>query len=145
MASIRRAAIAGVTVVVCASVCKLGAIPPKTKHPDFVAQIVTVSAMRSISQEVSHYMTEHQGAAPNTLEELRLAYDLPAKWFRDGWGRPFSFFTTGQSYVLASFGKSGSPESQRASPGGVVQELDYESDIVIVDGKWAQTPLDVDQ
>lgn len=133
------------TVLVFAVVHNLEAGTPRAKHPDFAAQIVTMSSMRTIVQHISQYMTEHRGAAPETLESLRVAYELPETVFRDGWERPFSYFTTGPSYVLASFGKSGRPGSQRAMPGGVLQVTDYESAIVVVNGDWAQTPWNVDR
>ena len=146
MGTIRTTSVAALVVMLaCTPGVDGDAATPKRKHPDFAAQIVTVSAMRSIVLHIEQYASEHRGTAPDNLESLRKAYGLPEASFRDGWGRPFCYFTTGPSYVLASFGRSGSPGSQSAAPGGVLQEIDFESAIVLVNGEWAQSPFNVDR
>ena len=63
----------------------------------------------------------------------------------DGWSRSFYYFTTGKSYLLISFGRGGRPATQTSDPGGISKRRDFDTNIVMIDGRWAQTPIDVDR
>jgi len=59
----------------------------------------------------------------------------------DLWGRPYYYRVTyhQDGYVLASFGKDGMPDRDAGSPGAFGSERDYDADIVVVSGAWAQS------
>jgi hypothetical protein len=103
--------------------------------------------MRLLGELIQSYSSDHGGALPMRLEDVLLRYqrepDLDA--LVDGWERPIVYFASESHYVLMSGGRNGAYESQRAEPGHVVGEVDYNTDVVLVDGQWSQTPHSVDR
>ena len=59
--------------------------------------------------------------------------------FRDGWGRSFRYISSGESYVLWSFGKDGKPDRL---PGGGEFE-DRRMDLIVYSGEVWQGPAGV--
>jgi hypothetical protein len=117
---------------------------PDPRPRDFANQIVTVSNIDYIRLAINLYREGH-GVPPPTLKTLQAAGSVKSEWLLDGWGRPIIYFTTGHSYLLLSLGRAGVPTSQQASPGGILAGVDYDANIVMIDGSWAQTPHDVDR
>jgi hypothetical protein len=91
---------------------------------------------------------EVEGRTPDSLEVLtrgsppHILPEAAVKILSDGWGRPIYYQSTGSSFALASFGRDGVPDSGGAQvAGGWSEYLAYDSDLVIIDGDWAQSPL----
>jgi hypothetical protein len=113
---------------------------------ELTAQKITVARITQLCMVIRDFRTR-EGRTPNNLDALvngETQYVVPAyavELFVDGWGKRFFYHSTGESFVLASFGKNGIPESegtQRA--GGWSPQFYFDSDIVSIDGNWAQTP-----
>lgn len=85
--------------------------------------------------------------APNDLQSLTLG-DLPylrpsaaEKLTVDGWGRRLYYRATGEHFVLASFGRDGkADESISREAIGWSKYLDFDADIIVIDGEWASSP-----
>jgi hypothetical protein len=117
------------------------------RQPDHVAQIATVARMRLLRDLIQSYSNDHGGALPAKLEGAVLLYQRTPdpEALVDGWERPLVYFASESHYVLMSGGRNGAYEQQRVEPGHVVGEVDYNTDIVLVDGQWSQTPDSVDR
>ena len=109
----------------------------------FRKQIATVANIRSVALAIEVYRDDHSSVPP-TLQSLLGEYVLTDEFFRDGWGQPLYYYTSGQQYVVASFGRDGQPTAQASNPGRVSEQIDYDEDIVMVSDEWAQTPYGVD-
>ena len=116
-----------------------------SRDPDFIAQIATVASIRVVVQHIAFYREDHAGKLPTSIFALRDLFGIPNEHFADGWKRPLFYYTTGSSYMLASFGKTGHPDGQESEPGGTAEDSRFESDIVLIDGMWAQSPRNVDR
>jgi hypothetical protein len=115
-----------------------------TRHPELVRQIQTTARMHEVSVYISLYREDHPGEDPPNLAALTKAYSMPAATAVDAWNRPLYYYATGGRYVLISFGRSGVPRAQRSEPGAVSpMEPDWDENIVMIDGEWAQTPFGV--
>jgi hypothetical protein len=71
------------------------------------------------------------------LTTLEPPHPLPPK---DGWGYPYSYTGSVLSYTLVSHSKCGRIEDlppEKCQPGAT---LDFEADIVIVDGVFCRSP-----
>ena len=118
--------------------------PSDKRERDFVRQIATVAAIRASAMGVESYREEF-GSYPTDLDELVERFGTAPQYISDGWCRPLVYFRHEHGYILASFGKSGVPEAQRVDPPTVVvPEQDFETDVVLIDGEWVQTPSGVD-
>jgi hypothetical protein len=121
------------------------------RPPDFVAQIATVSGIRSINLFVELYREDHCSLPPD-LPSLFVEYGEKDP-ILDGWGREFhyyaaptsSFYPSGPSYVLISYGRNGVPDEPMPVPGGLSRAGDWDADIVWVTDRFAQSPTDVDR
>jgi len=113
------------------------------RDPDYVAQISTVAAIRNMVTVLDLYASEHGGRFPGNLGELK--YKFPEWSLNDGWKRPLYYYSTGTTYILVSYGRSGKPDPQTAQAGGHSAENDYEADIVLINRVWAQSPKWVDR
>jgi len=116
-----------------------------SRDRDFVAQIASVAAMGNIVVVLNLYAADHGGHFPDNLQSLVGSYKFPDWSLRDGWKRPLYYYSTGTSYILISYGRSGQPDSQTSTAGGVSGEKEYEADIVLINGAWAQSPTGVDR
>jgi hypothetical protein len=117
-----------------------------SRDPDLVRQIRTVAAMRQVEMYLSLYREDHPGENAPSFAALTRAYSMPPETAVDGWGRPLYYYATPESYVLVSFGRSDVPRAQRSTPGGVSPMApDWDENIVMIDGEWAQTPFGVDR
>jgi hypothetical protein len=114
------------------------------RPPDFVKQIETVDRMDLIQRLMTLYLKDHK-SDPRSIDELMRVFDMPATAEVDGWGRPFFYYTNGHDFILASFGRSGVPQAQTADPGGVSTQRNFDTNLVMINDKWAQTPMDVDR
>ena len=114
------------------------------KHPDFGAQIGTMGTVRGVALAIDAYRTDHK-ACPPTLRALIPEYLLDARLLRDSWHHPLVYFSSGDHFVLLSPGRDGRVDGQVAPPGGFGTGGDFDQDIVIVDGEWAQSPENVDR
>lgn len=116
-----------------------------TESPDFAAQKVTCFRIYMGRANVDAFKSSFPGRKlPSALraldQELEGVDPQGAKWL-DGWGRPLTFFVTHDGhYVIASFGKDGLPQGQATVPGGNTAEMNWDADIVLIDGDWAQVP-----
>jgi hypothetical protein len=117
------------------------AVRPEERE-DFKAQAHAVSSIRAMRLNVKQFKEEY-GELPLTLEEVRQLYGADDRYFVDGWGREILYYRSENHYLLCSFGKNGTPEQQAAKPGGVVAERNYDTDIIMLNGEWVQTPRGV--
>jgi hypothetical protein len=136
-------------IVLVVSVCCVSGSGDRadTRPRDYVAQIATVANMRLIKDYIDLYREDHH-MDPASLSTLMKEYRFRSDLLLDGWNRKFYYYTNGQSYVLASFGKVGTPSPQSSVPGGVAppnRVSDYNVNIVMVNGDWAQFPVGVDR
>ena len=113
------------------------------KNPGYKAQKLTVVSMICIVANVKLYADEHGGKFPTSLPLLRDMYKFPDRSLNDGWDRALYYYSTGDTYVLASFGQSGKPDAQESVAGGESLKNSYEADIVVINGEWAQSPFGV--
>lgn len=122
--------------------------PARSRRSDDRArQIQTMARMRQIHDYIVLYREDH-GSDPASLEILARKYSAGREAAVDGWRRPFFYYTTGDGYVLASFGRSGIPTPQVSRPGEVAppgSSEDFEVDFVLINGEWAQSPYGVDR
>jgi len=116
-----------------------------SRDRDFVAQIASVAAMGNIVIVLNLYAADHGGHFPDNLQSLVGSYKFPDWSLRDGWKRPLYYYSTGTSYILISYGRSGLPDSQESTSGGFSAEKRYEADIVLINRTWAQSPAGVDR
>jgi len=86
---------------------------------------------------------------PAHLDQMVRAYESDPILTKDGWGRDFYYYSTGETYVLASFGRNGMPASSRCEPGCIADAVPpdslYDLDIVMINGDWAQTLAGLDR
>jgi hypothetical protein len=88
---------------------------------------------------------EAQKANPPSLNALVPSYLTGAHTFSDSWGRPLVYYATETHYILASYGKNGVPDGQLTKAGGFGPANNFDQDIVLIDGEWAQSPPNVDR
>jgi len=110
--------------------------------PDRKAQFITKANMNAVLSFLEAYEAEHLQFPPD-LRTLFVTYAIEEKWMLDGWSRPFYYFSTGRSYVLASFGKSGTPTPKSPEAKLHAAKGDFEADVVLVNGEWAQLPWNI--
>ena len=114
---------------------------------EFGRQMVTVSNMRQINIMMTTLRENHR-RYPRRLEDLVPAYARNTSMMKDGWGREFYYYSSGDSFVLASFGKSGNPRRSLCEPGCLAKgdpDHPYDTNIVMINGVWAQTPEGIDR
>ena len=111
-------------------------------------QMDTMNNMHMIDGLITLHRQDHH-KDPAHLDELVRAYDSDQAITKDGWGRDLYYYSTGDTFVLASFGKNGIPMPSRCEPGcfadAAPPETLYDIDIVMINGAWAQTPKGVER
>jgi hypothetical protein len=116
--------------------------------PDFIKQIITADRMDKITLFLDLYRKDHSSAPANLAilaGEYKLPTDAVMDGWMDGWGHRLYFYSTGTHYVLASFGRSGIPRAPTAPAGGISPQVDFDTNMVMIDGEWAQSPVNVDR
>jgi hypothetical protein len=107
-------------------------------------QGITMDNMRIVGDLVRMHRKDHQ-RDPASLDQIVKAYTSAPRLAIDGWNRELYYHSTGDSFVIASFGRNGTPESLQCDPGcfaGAKPPMSaYDVDIVMIDGVWAQTPV----
>jgi hypothetical protein len=111
---------------------------------DFRKQIGSVGAIQGVVLAIDTYREEHK-TNPPSLSALVPSYMRDARALSDLWGRPLHYYASETHYVLASLGRNGVPDGQQAKAGGFGPANDFDQDIVLIDGVWAQSPPDVDR
>lgn len=110
------------------------------------AQTRTVTNIRSTDYCIKAYMQKHGGRLPRTMKDLVISGYILSPGYRDGWGRELVYRTSGDRYMLASYGHSGLPDDGLACPDlapGPARWTDWfdaEADIVLCDGEFVQLP-----
>ncbi len=125
----------------------IGLAKNRGRPADLVRQGQTITNMQLVQGLIDLYREDHHSDPPN-LGRLAKEYSVAQNAIVDGWGRALFYYTTGNSYVLASFGKGGAPRPQLSRPGSVappIAEGAFEVNIVMINGEWAQTPSNVDR
>jgi len=116
------------------------------KEENYKAQKTTVDHIKTINLLVDFYKSK-EGHTPDNLtsfitsEEPYIKPEASDKMFSDGWGNRLHYYSTGDSYVIASFGRDGVPDAGGSqAAGGWSAFLDFDADIVAINGDWAQSP-----
>lgn len=126
------------------------ASPGQAQHSDadWQKQKITVNNMTLIKAMIFAYREDHK-KDPAQITDLVPAYAKDRSMMKDGWGREFYYYSSGKYFVLASFGRGGAPRHPLCEPGCVATatppENPYDINIVMINGEWAQTPVDVDR
>ena len=111
------------------------------------AQKITIYRMATLSDLIKSYVREHE-RCPESLSAVG-PYVTPealADLILDGWGRPIRYYSSGTDYALVCYGFDGLASlHQTVSPGGYTHQLDFDADIVILNGNWAQSPAGLDR
>lgn len=149
MASQRRVMVALLLILSCLCTCRQTPAAPARDSADveLQRQIVTVSNMRLLNEMITAHREDH-GKDPARLDGLVPDYAKDHSMMTDGWGRKFYYYSNGDGFVLASFGKAGIPRNSDCEPGCIANadpDHPFESNIVMINGKWAQTPAGVDR
>ena len=117
--------------------------PSSGNEAEWRRQFKTVSIMRSVAELIDQFREDHAGHVPESLDALPSLREQP-HFGKDGWNRSLYYYSTGSTYVIASFGRSGRPDRQESTPGGLTTAQNFEDDIVMVNGTFAQTPFNID-
>ncbi len=111
------------------------------RPPDMIKQYQTAMNMVSLSRYIEFFQEENKIPPPSLRAVLR-EYGVDERLADDEWGRPFYYYASSNGFILASFGKSGQPRPQSVPPGYRSPVGDYDANIVMVNGDWAQRPME---
>ena len=145
-----------VSLVVCVGVGLAGSnyseISPEqtaaNHEGDQYAQKISVSNIVRIALVIKQFM-KNTGTVPIALIELTegevpyIRPDVAKDLLLDGWGNAIYYTTNGTDFILVSHGRDGLPVSPdlRLTHGSSAHG-DYDADMVMINGKWAQSPAD---
>jgi hypothetical protein len=113
---------------------------------DFEAQVATCMRIIAWSYTLQGERNKPGVRLPRSLEEfaVELGGGYQPRAFLDGWGRRLIYYATSDGHwVIASFGRNGRAEGQTLGPGELTMDPDYDADIVMIDGDWAQRPRSI--
>ncbi len=119
----------------------------QTQADELRAQKTSIFNIYSLSKLIEHHKLEH-GQTPSKLEDLApyLTSDGLYEFMHDGWGRGIFYYSNSADYTLICFGHDAIPAHENnASPGGYSRHLDFDADIIMINGNWAQTPEGLDR
>ena len=114
---------------------------------EFQKQKLTINNMQLLNTMIATYHDDHR-QDPARLDDLVPDYAKTRAMMTDGWGRRFYYFSSGDGFVLASFGKAGVPRNSDCQPGCIAMgdpHHPFDTNIVMINGEWAQTPVGVDR
>ena len=113
----------------------------KVSHEQIRKQIETRAKMNAILGSIANYEERHN-ELPTILSDMWGEEPNARRLYKDGWGRPFYYYRDRDHFVLISFGRAGKPKVQQVL--GYPLEPDYDTNLVCIDGEFAQMPQNVD-
>ena len=129
-------------VAILATAGAVGSPATKSQRPpDMIKQYQTAVNMGDVSSYITLFLEEHK-TLPPSLEAVLREYGVDTRLAYDEWGRPLFYYASPHGFVLVSFGRSGRPCSQSVPPGFGSAVGDYDANLVIVNGEWAQRPTE---
>lgn len=143
----RQKVVAAVLTVVCCGVPAsrlLGLTngEPEWNEQEVRRQVSTRARMQRMALMLESFRVD-QKPYPMLLADVWAGFPADERQERDAWEHPFYYYSTGSHYVLISFGRGGQPRLQRWL--GIPPEVDYDTNLVCIDGEFSQMPRDVDQ